>query len=62
MNAVERAADLLELIPDDDDDYLAAYKRCLESGWHPAVAAVQADMDVRQAAACQRRDEGRRSA
>lgn len=40
------APDLLELIPDDDPTYLAAVERCQLEGMHPAVAAVQAQVDL----------------
>lgn len=40
------AAELLDLIPDDDPTYLAAVDRCTFEGMHPAVAAVQAHVDL----------------
>lgn len=45
------AAGLLDLIPDDDPVYVAAIQRCQAQGMHPAVAAVQADVDLRYLAA-----------
>jgi len=39
------AVELLDLIPDDDDEYLA-HARMLEGRYHPAVAAAQAGRDA----------------
>lgn len=39
-------AGLLDLIPDDDPSYLTAVERCTFEGMHPAVAAIQAHVDL----------------
>lgn len=40
------APELLELIPDDDPTYLTALQRCQTERMHPAVAAIQAHIDL----------------